>query len=136
MRSVSLPFRFENGSVAETSDNPTIAKQRIIDVLATRGYERVMRPGYGAGISDLLFEPMDPLVFADYKLDAVNAINESVTNAYVRDLLIREGDTVQYNGEGESTLVVRVVYDVANAGTATFTVSVNQDRIITEETEF
>lgn len=136
MRSVSIPFRFENGGIAETSDNATIAKQRIIDVLATRGYERVMRPAYGAGVVDLLFEPIDPLVFADYRVDVVKAINENVSNAYIRDVAIREGNSTQYSNGGESTLSVRVLYDVADAGTATFTVSLNPDKIITEETAF
>lgn len=135
MKSISIPFRFENGVVASTTDNGQIAKQRIADVLATRSYERVMRPEYGAGISDLLFEPLDPLVFSDYKVDALKAINDNVSNATIKDLRIKEGNTSlsSYNSEGESTLTVGVVYAIANTGTATFTFTIDGTKILTEE---
>ena len=136
MKSISIPFRFENGKVADTMDIGTIARQRIGDVLATRGYERVMQPGYGAGISDLLFEPLDPLVFADYKIDALSAINENVSVATINDLRVQSGNSVQYNDEGQSTLKVSVVYSVPNLGTATYTVTVNTNKILTEESAF
>ena len=132
MASISVPFRFEKGGVASTSDNSIIAKQKIIDVLATRPFERVMRPEHGAGISSLLFEPMDPLVFADYKVDALKTVNDSVNNAHVRDIMFKDGG-VQYNGE--STLVAQVVYDVAGLGTTVLKLNVNSTKILTEETE-
>lgn len=133
MKSISVPFRFNGGKVVSTTDNSTIAKQKIVDVLATRNMERVMRPEHGAGISDLLFEPLDPLVFADYKIDALRTVNDSVSNALVRDIIM-DNNAVQYNGNGESTLVVRVVYDVAGEGTTVFTLTLNGTQILTEET--
>ena len=134
MRSISIPFRFENGKAADTTDIGVIAKQRIADVLATRGYERVMRPGYGAGISNLLFEPLDPLVFADYRVDALSAINDNVSNATITDIRIREGTTVQ--NSNDSTLNVSVVYSVPGLGTATYVASVTSTNILTEESTF
>lgn len=134
MKAISIPFRFENGRVASTTDNNKIARQRITDVLATRTYERVMRPEYGAGVSDLLFEPVDPLVFADYKIDALTAVNDNVSNAKIKDLIVRTGTSVEYNGNEESTLVVSVVYDVAGEGTSVFTVTLDSTKILTEET--
>lgn len=147
MKSISIPFRFESGpgilatatnpgSVATTTDNGVIAKQRIADVLATRPYERVNRPQYGAGITDLLFEPLDPMIVGDYKVDAMRAINDYVSNASIRDIRFKEGDTVGYNGNGESTLIVSVVYDVANTGTSTYTVTLGGEQVLTEETPF
>lgn len=134
MKSISIPFRFDNGKVVDTTDIGVIARQRIADVLATRGYERVMRPGYGAGISNLLFEPLDPLVFADYRVDALSAINENVSNATINDIRIREGNTTQLSGD--STLSVSVVYSVPGMGTATYVATVNSKNILTEESDF
>lgn len=145
MKSISIPFRFESapgipatgitrGTLAETEDNATIAQQRIADVLATRKYERVMRPEYGAGISDLLFEPMDPLIFADYRTDALLDLNQNVSNARIRDIQVKSPDFMEYNGDGESTLSVRVVYDVADKGTTVFRFTVDSTKILTEET--
>lgn len=134
MKSISIPFRFNNGKVSDTTDIGTIARQRIADVLATRGYERVMRPGYGAGISNLLFEPMDPLVFADYRIDALNEINDNVSAARINDIRIQEGKTTQ--SSGDSTLTVSVVYSVPGMGTATYVATVNSKNILTEESAF
>lgn len=145
MKAISIPFRFESspgvpassairGPSASTTDVTSAAKQKIVDVLATRPYERVMRPEYGAAISNLLFEPLDPLIFADYKIDVLKTLNENVSDAYIRDIQIQEGDPMGYNGEGDSTLDVRVLYDVAGQGTDIFSFTVDSTQIITEET--
>jgi phage baseplate assembly protein W len=144
MKSISIPFRFESasgvvatsssrGKTQATIDNGVIAKQKIADVLATRKNERVMRPEYGGGISNLLFEPLDPLVFADYRIDTLSDINRNVSNAYIRDVQIRQANTVQYNDTNDSTLSVRVVYDVAGYGTTTYSFTVNSNALLTEE---
>lgn len=134
MKSISIPFRFDNGKVADTTDIGIIARQRIADVLATRGYERVMRPGYGAGISNLLFEPLDPLIFADYRVDALAAINENVSTATINDIRVKEGNTTK--NSGNSTLSVSVVYSIPGMGTATYVATVNSKNILTEESDF
>lgn len=144
MKSISIPFRFESsakipasssakGTTASTTDNDSIARQKIADVLATRKYERVMRPEYGGAISDLLFEPLDPLVFADYRIDALADINQNISNAYIRDIQIGQPDVIQYNGTDDSTLNVRVVYDVAGKGTTVYSFIANSTTILTEE---
>ncbi len=134
MKAISIPFRFENGSVSSTEDNGIIAKQRIIDVLATSKYERVMRPEYGAGVSSLLFEPLDPLILADYKVDALAEINDNVSNARVLDISFRASSDLVYNTNDDSTLVARVIYEVAGIGLTTLTFTVDSTQILTEET--
>lgn len=134
MRSIAIPFRFANGGIVETSDNETIARQRIRDVLVTRPFERVNRPDYGAAISDLLFEPIDPLIIADYKVDAINTLNDHVSNALVRDLIVQEGDN--YGLNEESTMSVSVVYQASNNSISTFSLSISNDEILTEESDF
>ena len=136
MKSISIPFRFSKGAIATTDDNSTIARQRIADVLATRAYERVNRPEYGAGIHNLLFEDIDPLVFSDYKIDALDMLNRNVSNARIRDIMIKEGNSIMYGNDGATTIIATVVYDVANTGTATFTVTLDPTTIFTEETRF
>jgi phage baseplate assembly protein W len=129
MRSISIPFQFVNGKVGETTNDDKIARQRILDVLATDKYERVNRPEYGADIRSLLFEPLDPLIFADYRVDAIRDINDYVSNAKITDLQIREGST-SYE---DSTLVVRVIYRTAATGTSTFVATISGNTILTEE---
>lgn len=136
MASISVPFRFENGKVAETSNNSIIAKQRIIDVLTTDKYERVNRPEYGVAIRSLLFEPLDPLVFADYRIDAIRDLNDYVSNAKITDLQVKNGNAVNYGNSEEANLAVRVVYKTADGGQATFVANFNSDTFITEESTF
>lgn len=133
MKSISIPFQFANGKVSVTEDEDKIARQRIIDVLATDKYERVNRPDYGADIKTLLFEPLDPLIYADYRVDALKDINDHVSNAQVTDLQIREGSPIYQGGNSESTLVVRVLYRTAAMGASTFVATITDNTIITEE---
>jgi phage baseplate assembly protein W len=136
MASISIPFRFENGRVAQTNDNAVIAKQRITDALTTDKYERVNRPEYGVAIRSLLFEPLDPLVFADYRIDAIRDLNDYVSNAKVTDLQIKSGNPTNYGNSEESTLAVRVVYKTADGGQSTFVANFNSNTFITEESNF
>jgi phage baseplate assembly protein W len=133
MRSISIPFQFANGKVVETENDDKIARQRIVDVLATDKYERVNRPEYGADIRSLLFEPLDPLIFADFRVDAIKDINDYVSNAKITDLQIREGNPIYQGGDSESTLVVRVLYRTAAMGASTFVATITGNTIITEE---
>jgi phage baseplate assembly protein W len=133
MRSISIPFQFSNGKVVETENDDKIARQRIVDVLSTDKYERVMRPEYGADIRSLLFEPLDPLIFADFRVDAIKDINDYVSNAKITDLQIREGSLLQQSGSEESTLLVRVLYTTAAMGASTFVATITGNTIITEE---
>lgn len=133
MRSISIPFRFENGQVASTTDDAVIAKQRIIDVLTTDIYERVNRPGYGLSVNSLLFDPVDPLVFSDFRVDAIRELNDYVSNAQITDLQIRTGNSVIYNGSEENTLVIRVIYRTLDGVVSSLILNLSPDIILTEE---
>lgn len=135
MRSISIPFQFANGKVYETENDDKIARQRIVDVLSTDRYERVNLPEYGADIRSLLFEPLDPLIFADFRIDAIKDLNDYVSNAKITDLQIREGSPNYQGTDTESTLTVRVVYKTAAMGASTFVATITGNSIITEESK-
>lgn len=135
MRSISLPFRFSGGKIADTEDNGVIAKQRIIDALTTDRFERVNRPEYGASIKSLLFDNFDPLIFADYRIDAIRDLNDYVSNAKILDLQIQNGNPVNFGNDEEANLAVRVVYRTSDGNTATFVSNVTAGTFITEETK-
>lgn len=136
MKSISIPFRFEGGEVVTTEDIEVISRQRIADVLATRSNERVNRPDYGANAYSLLFEPIDPLIFADYKVDALQTLNRHVSTAYIKDLIAREAGSVAYNNDGGTTLQLSVVYDVPGNRSSVYTVRLDNTSILTEESDF
>ena len=90
-----------------------------------------MRPQYGANFRNLMFEPIDNLVFAEYSMEAIQTLNENLEVGKVLDIQIQSpemdfsGDTVN------STVYVSVQYvappDVISV--VTFVVG-NEDYII------
>lgn len=50
----AFPFTFKDGQVQQAEGDDLVA-QSIIQILATRKGERLMRPDYGCGINELVF---------------------------------------------------------------------------------
>ncbi len=57
-RGWAFPVRFKNGSAGLSQYEQDIKESLTILLSTTRG-ERVMRPGYGTTVKDLMFEPLD-----------------------------------------------------------------------------
>lgn len=114
MKTISVPFRFasDTGGVSEVVALNKIIEQQIIDILTTSPGERAMNPRYGAGLRSLLFEMMDPLIFAEYRLDAVAELNEYMTLGKVVDLKISVPEDVFYGTPTDSTISIAVKYIV------------------------
>jgi phage baseplate assembly protein W len=99
MRNIAVPFRFDGGRVGTTTNPDTVARQKIIDVLTTSHYERLGLPSYGAGIRGLLFEPIDSLVEADFKIDAINEVHNRVSGVTIHDIRIKQSDIEESTAE-------------------------------------
>lgn len=123
MKAISVPFRFtsDTKAVATTNDVRHIVEQSIIDILTTGAGERVMNAKYGAGLRNLLFEEMDPLVFAEYKIDAIQDLNEYLTMGKVVDMNIRMPDQTLYTENTDTTIIVSVKYVVPPYGSSVVT---------------
>jgi phage baseplate assembly protein W len=119
MKNISIPFQFSGGRVGATTDVDSIARQKIIDVLTTIPHERFGTPNYGAGIKGLLFEPIDELVEADFKTDAITEVHRRVSGVTIHDI------RVQQNFVDESTADVFVYYSLplSPVQTLTFTIT-------------
>ena len=128
MKSINIPFSFSNGGVSESSDIDTITKNKIIDVLVTRKAERAINAGYGVGISSLLYEPMNTLIFDDFKSEAIPKINEAIDSGSVLDISISQQDLIATAFVEDSTIAVTVVYSLPTTGSVTsFTFNVSAD---------
>ncbi|MBD1580868.1 GPW/gp25 family protein [Pseudoalteromonas sp. S16_S37] len=53
-RGFAFPFSFKYGQ-AQQADGDELVEQSIVQILATRKGERLMRPDYGCGINELVF---------------------------------------------------------------------------------
>lgn len=124
MKAIKLPLSFNNGRLQTTTDLHQIFKQKIIDVLVTSKRERVMIPEYGCSVYSLLYEMLDPMVFTDFKTDAIQELSRHVSGATIVDLVISEADSLRADPEN-TTLDITVLYRVPpyQVTSTTFTVS-------------
>lgn len=130
MRTIKLPISFQNGRLATISDINQIIKQKIIDVLVTSKNERVMIPEYGSGAYSLLYESMDPTVFADFRADALQELAVNVTGATILDVVLAEGISLG-SGDYNTTLTINVVYQIPPYPITSTTFSISD--VLTED---
>lgn len=104
MKSLVAPFNIVGGKVASTTDVDTIVRQKITNVLTTSSGERSGQESYGVGVQSLLFEPVDELVSADFKLDASMDLQQYITGVTIVDMVVE-----QYQYE-ESAVAITVYY--------------------------
>ena len=130
MKTIAVPFTFQSdtGAVNYTESLDTIVRQNILDILSTSPGERVMNPKYGAGLRNLLFEELDPLVFAEYRMDAMQELNEYMTVGKVTDLKIDVPSNDFYGMEDDTTVRLSVKYVVPpyNSSVVVFNLSNSQ----------
>ena len=123
MKTILVPFSFTSGTgrVGTSESLNTVIEQQILDILTTGGGERVMIPRYGADIRSLLFEELDPLVFADYKEDAIQELNDYLTIGRVNNMQISVPSINAYGEDWETSINVSVQYAVPPFGASVVT---------------
>ena len=133
MKSISVPFRFtaDTKGVATTTDVNKVVEQHIIDILTTTPGERVMNNSYGANLRSLLFEELDPLVFSEYRMDAINDLNSTLPIGKVMDLQISVPDEVFYGTDTDTTIRVSVKYVVPPFDASVVTFNINNTQTST-----
>lgn len=92
MKTILLPFRFDAGRVADTSDADTIVRQKIVDYLTTSSRERFDLIDYGMNIKQFLFEAIDSLVLADLKTDIIPGLQRYVSGVTILDIFIEQSE--------------------------------------------
>lgn len=110
MKSLKIPFSYSGGKTSATTSLSTVAEQKIIDLLVTAKYERLMRHRYGAGIRSLLFEPIDELSLSDFLTDARQDAKEFISRADILDIRIVPQNQVTAYTTPETTVGVNVIY--------------------------
>lgn len=133
MPTVKIPFSISsNGTVSQVTDARRAVEQRITDVLVTTKGERVMRPAYGAGMTELLFEPIDDLLYGEFRVDGLDELARSVSGVTIEDLSITPADsglTDMY----ETSLNVGVTYKVGPFDRGAVSVYLGDPNNLTQE---
>jgi phage baseplate assembly protein W len=134
MKAIAVPFKFDEGVVETTSNVDTIIKNQIVNYFMTTNGERVRNIGYGGNLQSLAFEINDPLILADYKIDAIPAVNQNIGRGRVIDVGILDSSTdpsTSFYDSGTATVVIR--YAVAPRTVSIIKLVI--DAQLTEESE-
>jgi phage baseplate assembly protein W len=134
MPSIYTPFRIDSsGRVAKTNTPERIVEQQIIDVLTTSKFERVMRPTYGAGATQLLYEPVDDLIYGEFKTDALLELNKQLTMASISNMIIQPADTPYVDEDPSVVIEIKVQYSMAMSNNRVFSFKIATPNGLTEE---
>ena len=133
MAVIQMPFTINsNGQVNATTDRDIAVRQRITDVLVTSTGERTMKPTYGGNARLLLFEPMDELLFGEFRMDALTELSRSMTGATIQDLSVQPASSAQFD-DYATTLLVSVRYSIGTFQKSSFSFLIGDPNTITEE---
>lgn len=125
MRSLTVPFRLDGGSVGSTNNLSDTIKQKIINCLVISKMERTGLPFYGAGAAALLFDNVDSLTERDFTTDAIQELRRSVSDASILDMRLESED--------DTTLTVSVMYRTQLSGPQELTFTLSDTDFLTEE---
>lgn len=110
MKAIKIPFQFSGGKTATTSSMAVATEQKIVNVLVTQKYERVMRHKYGFGIQSLLFDVIDEIALTDHVVEAKADIQAAVSDVTILDVKLAPTNSIAAFGSPETTIGITVVY--------------------------
>ena len=102
---MTIPFSIRNGRVVSTTDPSVATESKIITTLTTMVGERTALPTFGAGVSTLLFEPLDSLTLSDFRVDAMQELTSRVSLVDIMNMRIEPDES-----SGDNVARVHVVY--------------------------
>jgi len=109
---ISLPFSLSSfGKVADTTDQKKIWQDRVLSVIGTAMYERVMRPNFGTSITSYMFDNQDTAQ-AEIKNEVTNAFGSQLTK-------LKLVNTVTTFDTYSETVSVTITYSLPNSDVVT-----------------
>ncbi len=112
---VDSPYAFDGRGRTASADHDAHLRDLIEEVLFTSPGERVMRPGFGSGLLELVFEPGGGALVATTQHLVQGALQQ-----WLGDLVAAQSVEIEHE---DGTLTVRVSYVVLRTqqeSTATF----------------
>ena len=99
---IGFPFAINDvGQVATLTSDDNI-RAKVLQVLLTSPGERVMRPEFGCGLRDLLFDPNNDVLAATTEFTAAKALQQLL----IDEIIVQSVDVSSDDG----TLQVEVAY--------------------------
>ncbi len=89
---VLYPYQFDGRGRTAAADDPRHVRDLIEQVLFTSPGERVMRPEFGSGVQQLLFEPNSETVAAVVQMTVQAALNQWLGELVLVDEVMAESN--------------------------------------------
>ena len=127
MQTLRIPLQLDSRRrLAVASTGPDVMRAQIIDMMVTARGERVFRPDYGAGVPEMLFGNVDPMIFKIKEKDIKNYLSGRMVAGVIESVQLSEKD-----GEN-STLIVTVTFRLLPGGEV-YSVAQSFTGLVTEE---
>jgi hypothetical protein len=130
MKSIKIPFSFIGGKVNATTDESSIANQKIESVLTTSRGERILNQTFGSDIKKLVNEIPTDSILADAKIESMYDLKSQVSGVQIIDMNF-DLDSLTSD---DPTLNVYVTYKLPLGTFKTGRVKLAVPGIITEDT--
>lgn len=130
MSILKLPINIDSsGKLATVARLDEVVKQKVLDYLSTSLFDRPMLPMYGANTNVLLYENFDPLLFEEYKMEALQGLQRNIAGAQITNLIINGPNTLT----NDSTIKITVEYQIPTFGKRQATIDVVLPTDLTED---
>jgi len=103
---ISIPFNGATG-INTTYTTQDAVKSNLLNFLLTGKRERVMNPGFGSGLRDIIFNPLTENLVEEIENLIINGIDTFFPNVIVNDL------NVQLEQQSNTTIIA-LNYSLAN----------------------
>jgi len=127
MQTLRIPLQLDSRRrLAVSSTGADVMRAQILDMMVTARGERPFRPTYGAGVPEMLFGNIDPIIFKAKEKDIQNYLSARMVAGVIEEVRLEEKE-----GEG-NTLIVTVLFRLLPGGEV-YTVSQTFTGLATEE---
>ena len=103
---ISIPFNGATG-INTTYTTQDAIKSNLLNFLLTGKRERIMNPGFGSGLRDIIFNPLTENLVEEIENLIINGIDTFFPNVIVNDL------NVQLEQQSNTTIIA-LNYSLAN----------------------
>lgn len=111
-KGIAFPFRRSAASVPATNQDDALIKQAIQQLILTAGGERVMRPEFGSGAYNFVFETNNDLLVARIQDAVSNAIAKFEPRVIVQNITVTREATDKAQPHNLDSVVITVFYVV------------------------
>lgn len=110
MKTLRIPIQLDSRRQLGVDTGKDAVRVQIIDVLVTAVRERAFRPGYGAGVPEMLYGTIDAGLFAVKEREIKQALEAYVVGGTIDSVRLSEDDQTR------GTLQVSVAFRLTPGG--------------------